>query len=245
MIIESERLIMEFDPGEYGLIDDGSTSEVMIYGVQQGYMAEIVEVFQEVFAEYKPEGFKIIFAAADVAHHRLIWVHRYEKGFNLENRFYLGKYTKLVHLLWSGTRYDALQLQAENHKGNVDSHQPLISGDAPPEVSVGNTRRTLGELEGGRSVELKVYEVKPGKWKEFLYCWRKIVELREAAGFKVEFAAADVPGRRFVWAVSLDGDFAVENIKYLSGEDRIAANVMSDYIGRFEYPKVVYIPIDQ
>lgn len=99
---------MEFNPGEYGLIDDGSTVETMIYHVQAGKMEEIVEVFQEVFADYKPEGFKIISAVADVANHRLIWVHRYEKGFDLANRFYLGKYPKLAHCLWSGTRFDVL-----------------------------------------------------------------------------------------------------------------------------------------
>ena len=104
--------------------------------------------------------------------------------------------------------------------------------------------KTLDELKDGRTVELKVYEVKPGKWKEFLHCWRKIVKLRKAAGFKVEFAVADIPGRRFVWGVSMDGDFVAENTNYLTSEDRIAANVISDYVGMFEIPKVVYIPID-
>lgn len=104
---------MDFDPQEFGLIDDGSTTEVMIYHVQKGRTEEIVEVFQEVFAEYKPEGFKIVFSAVDVANDRLIWVHRYEKGFDLKNRFYLGKYPKLAHCLWAGTRYDALSASPE------------------------------------------------------------------------------------------------------------------------------------
>ncbi|MEU1984502.1 hypothetical protein [Nocardia sp. NPDC019395] len=99
---------MEFRPEEFGLVDDGSTTEVMIYNVQQGRMAEAVEVFQDVFHDYRPEGFKVVFAAADVANHRLIWVHRYDKDFDLTNRFYLGKYPEFVHCLWSGTRYDAL-----------------------------------------------------------------------------------------------------------------------------------------
>lgn len=104
---------MEFDPKEFGLIDDGSISEVMIYNVQQGRIAEIVEVFQQTFADYRPEGFKITFAAVDVANNRLIWVHRYENGFNLANRFYLGKYPKLALCLWAGTRYDALEASTE------------------------------------------------------------------------------------------------------------------------------------
>lgn len=104
---------MEFDPKEFGLIDDGSISEVMIYNVQQGRIAEIVEIFQETFADYRPKGFKITFAAVDVANNRLIWVHRYEKGFDLTKRFYLGKYPKLAQCLWAGTRYDALEASTE------------------------------------------------------------------------------------------------------------------------------------
>tara|TARA_R110000787_G_scaffold168170_1_gene281049 strand:+ start:2587 stop:2916 length:330 start_codon:yes stop_codon:yes gene_type:complete len=104
--------------------------------------------------------------------------------------------------------------------------------------------RTLSDLKNGPTVELKVYEVKPGKWKEFLYCWRKIVKLRKAAGFKVDFAVADIPGGRFIWSVSLDGDFVSQNKDYLEGEDRLAANVISDYIARFEIPKVVSISIN-
>lgn len=104
--------------------------------------------------------------------------------------------------------------------------------------------KTLDELKNGRTVELKIYQVKPGGWANFLRYWRKIVKLRKAAGFNVEFAVADIPGGRFVWAVSLDANFVAANVDYLSGEDRIAANVISDYIGAFEIPKVVYIPID-
>lgn len=109
---------------------------------------------------------------------------------------------------------------------------------------VSNSHKTLEELKNGRTVELKVYEVKPGGWKPFLHYWRKIVKLRKAAGFKVEFAVADIPGRRFVWGVSLDGDFNTQNTDYLTGEDRLAANVISDYVGMFEIPKVVHIPIE-
>ncbi|MDP3675296.1 MAG: hypothetical protein Q8R44_09385 [Novosphingobium sp.] len=105
--------------------------------------------------------------------------------------------------------------------------------------------KTLEELQGGRTVELKIYEIKkkPDAWQNYLYFWRKIVKLRKAAGFKVDFAVADVPGGRFIWAVSADGNFVDQNVNYLSGEDRIAANVISDYIARSEIPKVVYIPI--
>jgi hypothetical protein len=107
-----------------------------------------------------------------------------------------------------------------------------------------STIKSLKELQAGRTVELKVYEVKNGGWPNFLRCWRKIVKLRRAAGFKIEFAVADIPGNRFMWAVSLDGDFVAENTNYLNDPDRIAANVISDYVARFEIPKVVYIPVD-
>ena len=103
--------------------------------------------------------------------------------------------------------------------------------------------KTLEELKGGRTVEFKLYSIKPGGWKNYFHYWRKIVKLRKAAGFKVEFAVADIPGGRFVWAVSVDGNFIEKDANYLSGEDRLAANMISDYIGKSEIPKVVYIPI--
>jgi hypothetical protein len=231
-------------PADFGLIDDGSISEVMIYNVQQGRIAEIVEVFQETFADFRPQGFKIAFAAADVANNRLIWVHRYEKGFDLTKRFYLGKYPKLAHCLWSGTRYDALEASPEELDSGPEAKRfSRIEPVRRRQVSDA-TVKTLEQLKDGLTVELKIYQVKDGGWSKFLHYWRKIVRLRKAAGFNVEFAVADMPGRRFVWAVSLDGDFSAGNIDYLSGDDRIAANVISDYIEMFEIPKVVHIPVD-
>lgn len=216
----------------------------MVYNVQQGRMAEIVEVFQETFAEFKPQGFRITFAAADVANNRLIWVHRYEKGFDLTKRFYLGKYPKLAHCLWSGTRYDAVEAStAELGSGSDATQLARVEPVRRRKVSDAAVK-TLEQLQDGLTVELKIYQVKAGGWSQFLHYWRKIVRLRKAAGFNVEFAVADIPGGRFVWAVSLDGDFSAGNVDYLSGDDRIAANVISDYIGTFEIPKVVHIPMD-
>ncbi|WP_340268009.1 hypothetical protein [Sphingobium mellinum] len=107
-----------------------------------------------------------------------------------------------------------------------------------------NNFPSLEELKGGPTVELKVYEVKKDGWPHFLSRWRKIVKLRRAAGFKVEFAVADIPGRRFIWAVSRDDDFVSQNLDYLNSPDRIAANTISDYIASFEIPHVVTIPVD-
>ncbi|GGZ17427.1 hypothetical protein [Novosphingobium colocasiae] len=104
--------------------------------------------------------------------------------------------------------------------------------------------KTIEELAAGRNVELKIYTIKPGGWTNFFYYWRKIVKLRRAAGFKVEFAVADIPGNRFVWGVSTDGNFNSQNTDYLTSEDRIAANVISDYVAYSEFPKVVYIPVE-
>lgn len=100
---------MDFDPAEFGLVDDGSTIETMICQIQEGKIDAAVEAFQEVFAEYKPEGYTILFSAVDVANKRLIWVHRYAPGFDLKNRFYPGKYPKLAHHLWTVTRFDVLE----------------------------------------------------------------------------------------------------------------------------------------
>lgn len=215
---------------DLGVIEDGSTIEVMLYDVQPGRMEDAVRAFQETFADFRPSAYTVLFAAADVAHHRLIWVHRYDAEFDLRERFYLGKYPDLVHCLWAGTRYDAVAASADVSVGQQTSSHP-----APP--------RTLADLADGPTVELKVYEVKQGHWAPFLACWRSIVTLRRAAGFKVEFAVADIPGHRFVWGVSVDGDFTGQNETYLGGEDRRAANVISDHIGRFEIPKVIYLPV--
>tara|TARA_R110000787_G_scaffold168170_1_gene281048 strand:+ start:2201 stop:2527 length:327 start_codon:yes stop_codon:yes gene_type:complete len=104
---------MEFDPKEFGLVEDGSTIEVVTLEVQEGRMEEIVEVFQEVFSDFKPEGFSVIFSAVDLAHNKLIWIHRYEKGFDLSKRFYLGKYPKLVFCCSAGSRYDVREVSYE------------------------------------------------------------------------------------------------------------------------------------
>jgi len=213
-----------------GVIDDGSTIEVMVYDVQEGRLDDVVLAFQEAFNAFRPKGFSVLFAAVDVAHHRLIWVHRYDAGFDLTQRFYLGRHPDLVHCLWAGTRYDALAALDP-----TPLRQPETASWAP---------RTLQELVAdGPTVELKVYQVKKDHWPAFLDCWRAIVKLRRSAGFNVEFAVADVPGRRFVWGVSLDGGFAEQNVEYLTGEERQAANVISDHIERFEIPKVVLIPL--
>ncbi len=103
---------------------------------------------------------------------------------------------------------------------------------------------SLEQLKAGPTVELKVYEVKTGGWPHFLSRWRKIVKLRRAAGFKVEFAVADSPGKRFISAVSRDDDVVNQNLDYLNSPDRIAANTISDYIASFEIPHVITIPVD-
>ncbi len=104
---------MDFDPAALGLIDDGSKIEVNINHVQPGRMEEAIAAFQEAFADYKPEGFKIIYACTDLANNRLIWIHRYDKDFDLANRFYLGKYPKIPMCLWAGSRYDVLAASPE------------------------------------------------------------------------------------------------------------------------------------
>ncbi|KUO53673.1 MAG: hypothetical protein APF78_05265 [Sphingomonadales bacterium BRH_c3] len=105
---------MQLNPADFGLIDDGSTIEVNVMEVQKGRIEDAVAAFQQAFAEYKPEGFKVIFACADIANERITWVHRYDKGFDLKNRFYLGKFGDFAHTLWAGTRYDALAASPED-----------------------------------------------------------------------------------------------------------------------------------
>jgi hypothetical protein len=193
-------------------------------------------------ADYRRDGFRVLFAAADEANHRIIWVHRYERDFDLSERFYLGLYPALAGCLWSGTRFDALEALPHATPSGSATH-PVVGSSQEPARVESPAPRSLESLRSGPTVELKVYELKQGTWVEFLQRWRAIVALREAAGFTVEFAVADVPGRRFVWAVSLSGDFRSENVNYLSSDDRRAANVISDSVERFEIPKVVLIPI--
>lgn len=104
---------MEFVPAALGMIDDGSKIEVNINHVQPGRMEEAITALQQAFAEYKPDGFKVIYACADLANNRLIWIHRYEKDFDLANRFYLGRCPQLTMCLWAGSRYDAFAASPE------------------------------------------------------------------------------------------------------------------------------------
>ncbi|KJL42327.1 hypothetical protein [Microbacterium trichothecenolyticum] len=103
----SRSVETDIDLSALGIVDDGSTTEVMIYDVKPGRIDDAVVAFQEVFDHYRPEGFSILFSAVDVANNRLIWVHRYAPDFDLTQRFYLGKYPALVHVLWAGSRFDA------------------------------------------------------------------------------------------------------------------------------------------
>lgn len=102
---------------------------------------------------------------------------------------------------------------------------------------------SLAALKSSGDIELKIYNVKPGHWTEFLAVWRKIIVLRRRAGFKVLFALIDEENNSFVWAVAHDSDWQSNNVDYLSGKERYDLNKISDHISSFEMPHVLAVPV--
>ncbi len=76
------------------------------------------------------------------------------------------------------------------------------------------------------AVQLRRYEVEPGRLGELVEWFPKIVAVREQYGFSVEFAYADHENDQFVWAVSRPGsveDYEAAMGPYETSPERAAA----------------------
>ncbi|MFD2577719.1 hypothetical protein ACFSTD_01870 [Novosphingobium colocasiae] len=166
---------MDFDPGEYGLLDDGSTIETITAQIQEGMVEEAVAAFQEVFAEYRPEGFKMLFSAVDVAHKRLIWVHRYAPGFDLKKIASIPVDIQSLLTACGAPRGSTRWRHCPRNCSLIDGQVPLRAWSRRlyRDKKMTDKIKTIEELAAGRNVELKIYTIKPGGWTNFFYYWRK------------------------------------------------------------------------
>ncbi len=76
------------------------------------------------------------------------------------------------------------------------------------------------------TVQLRRYEVIPGKMEELVEWWKGVVEIREQYGFRVLFAFVDRATYQFVWAVAHEGDdgeFDEAERVYLESPERAKA----------------------
>jgi hypothetical protein len=75
--------------------------------------------------------------------------------------------------------------------------------------SQGAVPAPLGLHQTGRmTVQLRRYEIEPGRMADFLEWFPTLLPVREHFGFRVLFALAEEEHSTFTWAVSLDGDEA-------------------------------------
>ena len=75
--------------------------------------------------------------------------------------------------------------------------------------SQGAVPAPLGLHQTGRmTVQLRRYEIEPGRMADFLAWFPTLLPVREHFGFQVLFALAEEEHDTFTWAVSLDGDEA-------------------------------------
>jgi hypothetical protein len=209
---------MDRSPENLGLIDDGRYIQLSIYTARPGKLGDLVDAWQREFKGKTLPGMRILFAYADTEMNRFIWACQFDKDVAEVDRWYLGKAPDIARFFFGG----------------ANSQAYMISGvDLPTNLGAPQTESTI---------ELKMYKVKPGRWDDLFRLWRRIIELRKQAGFKVLFALADLENNAFVWAIGTDTDFEAGNANYLHGDERLRLNVISNTIAAAELPHVQPVP---
>ena len=88
------------------------------------------------------------------------------------------------------------------------------------------------------TVQLRRYEIEPGRMADFLAWFPAVLPVREQFGFRVLFALAEQEHNTFTWAVAHDGDEAdfleVETEYKASPERARAFETFPDCIARHE-----------
>jgi antibiotic biosynthesis monooxygenase (ABM) superfamily enzyme len=78
-----------------------------------------------------------------------------------------------------------------------------------------------------KTVQLRRYEIIPGKLDEFVAWWQELLwPARVQHGFTLEFAFADHENSQFVWSVSLpvdEAEFRVRDAAWNDSRERAAA----------------------
>lgn len=77
------------------------------------------------------------------------------------------------------------------------------------------------------TTQLRRYELVPGVYPEFVAWWQaSIIPVREAAGFRIDWACASADESEFLWTVSMDGtveDFLALEKTYMASDARAQA----------------------
>ncbi len=88
------------------------------------------------------------------------------------------------------------------------------------------------------TTELKRYDIRPEAWDDFLSVWRGIVTLRKRHGYNVLFAFADREQNLFTWAIEHHGDVDQAAKDYYQDPDRIALEIVNEYVSGFSIRRV-------
>ena len=89
-----------------------------------------------------------------------------------------------------------------------------------------------------RDTLLRVYNIKPDGWTEFLDIWRKIVVVRRRHGFEVLFALEDREENIFTWAVRHDDDIDEAAERYYADPERKALEIVGNYVLDYKVNRV-------
>ena len=73
------------------------------------------------------------------------------------------------------------------------------------------------------TIQLRRYDIEPGRLDDFLAWWPSTLGARATYGFRIVFAYADAENDQFVWAVEHDGDFDAAEARYTASPERAEA----------------------
>ncbi len=90
--------------------------------------------------------------------------------------------------------------------------------------------------------ELKRYKIRAGEHEAFLNVWRAIAKLRKKHGYGILFALFDRESGWFTWAVD-HTDFEAANERYYADPDRVALDIVVNYVEEHEIKRVEFMPI--
>ena len=77
---------------------------------------------------------------------------------------------------------------------------------------------------------LRVYNIRPDGWEQFLELWRRIVAIRRRFGFNVLFALEDREENVFTWAVQHDGDIDEVAERYYADPERKELEIIGEWV---------------
>ncbi|MEC3909610.1 hypothetical protein U5A82_03720 [Sphingobium sp. CR2-8] len=85
---------------------------------------------------------------------------------------------------------------------------------------------------------LRVYDIKPDGWEQFLEIWRRIVAVRRRFGFEVLFALEDREANVFTWAVRHDDDIDQVAERYYADPERKSLEIVGEYVLDYKVTRV-------